>query len=67
MKKRGRRHCQSFTFTMPDGEVIRGTGQFVGPITERDRAALIEVVLALKKATKAERIVSVTLTKAEMK
>ena len=52
---------------MPDGEIVRGTGQFTGPMTEADRQAIIEVVLALKKATKALRIESVTLTKLELK
>jgi hypothetical protein len=64
--KRSRRHCQSFDFKMPDGEIIRGRGQFVGPITEADRAALIEIVLALR-AKGAGRVESVTLTKPEPK
>jgi hypothetical protein len=61
--KKRRRYCQSFEFKMPDGEIVRGRGQFIGPITEADRQAIIEVAIALKKSTKAEKIESVFLTK----
>lgn len=52
---------------MPDGEIVRGSGQFTGPMTEADRAAIIEVAIALKKSTKAEKIESVFLTKPDLK
>lgn len=62
--KKSRRHCQSFT-VLVDGELVQGRGQFTGPITERDREAIAEVVRALKKVAKADKIESVTLTKAD--
>jgi hypothetical protein len=61
--KRKRRHCQSFSITLPDGQVVHGQGQFTGPITERDREAIAAVVAALKARTHAEQIDSVSLTK----
>lgn len=58
-----RAHCQSFTLVLPDGEVIVGRGQFTGPITERDREAMLAVVTALREH-KAGKIETVFLTKA---
>jgi len=63
MSKRSRKHCQSFSITLPDGQVVHGHGQFVGPITEADREAIAGVVAALKAVTRAERIDSVMLMK----
>ena len=63
MSKRSRRHCQSFSITLPDGQIVHGHGQFTGPITERDREAIAGVVAALKAVTRAERIDSVMLMK----
>jgi hypothetical protein len=53
--KRGKRHCQSFSITLDDGTVVHGHGQFVGPITDRDRAAINDVVRALRALTAEER------------
>lgn len=57
---------QSFEITLADGELVRGSGYFEGPITDKDREAIASVVSALKKTTKAQRIESVTLTKADL-
>jgi hypothetical protein len=65
MKKR-RRFCQSFEITLPDGEVVKGRGQFIGPITDKDRQAIAEVAAMLKKITHAESITSVMLTKPDL-
>lgn len=65
--KRSRRHCQSFSITLPDGQIVHGHGQFVGPITERDRDAIAAVVAALRAHTRASQVESVFLTKPELK
>lgn len=49
-----RYHCQSFSITLPGGEVVRCRGYFSGPITERDREAIASMAAALK--AHAERI-----------
>jgi len=58
-----RRNCQSFVLQLRDGTIVRGHGQFVGPITEKDRDAIESVIEALRKHTNATTIESVTLTK----
>lgn len=57
---------QSFEITLTDGELVRCSGWFEGTITDKDREEIACVVSALKKTTKAERIESATLTKADL-
>jgi hypothetical protein len=60
-----RRACQHFTVVLPDGTSVQGHGQFSGPLTDMDRKAIAEVVAELKRYTHAERIESVSFTKAD--
>jgi hypothetical protein len=58
-----RRHGSSFTLVLRDGTEVRGYGEFIGPITARDREAIQAVVDQLRKMVRADSIESVSLTK----
>lgn len=63
--KQSRRHCQRFSLTLDDGTVVTGSGQFIGPITDKDREAIQSVVIALRKIKRdGGTIDSVSLSKA---
>lgn len=63
--KRSRRHCQRFSITLDDGTIVHGSGQFTGPITDKDREAIQSVVNALRMIKRdSGTIDSVLLSKA---
>jgi hypothetical protein len=62
-KKRTPIRCQAFAIELPDGTMARGYGRFSGPITDKDREAIAEVVKALRKIKDGGKVESVFLTK----